>query len=169
MCLEFGECQLDWIEVGAVSGQEQVPTTSPSQCFSGTGALVRRGVIQDDNSAGFEFGSQLRFDVSVKCVAVHGPGDDPRGNQGVLLLPSDERLCLHFPNFRFERMDKKSNSSSLQIVDLTARPIENHYLHATGQRSQTDQRAIEVLLEKIHFCSGETCEIDKYDVFPKGL
>ena len=74
-----------------------------------------------------------------------------------------------FSNFRLELMDKKSNSTGLQIADLTARPIGNHYLHATGQRSQTDQRAIEVLLEKLHFCSGTTCEIGKYDVFHEGL
>ena len=74
-----------------------------------------------------------------------------------------------FSNFRLELMDKKSNSTGLQIADLTARPIGNHYLHATGQRSLTDQRAIEVLLEKLHFCSGTTCETGRYDVFHEGL
>jgi len=86
--------------------------------------------------------------------------------QGSLLAPVATR---DYSNFRLELMDKKSNSSGLQIADLTARPIGNHYLHATGQRSQTDQRAIEVLLEKLHFCSGTTCEIGKYDVFHEGL
>jgi len=74
-----------------------------------------------------------------------------------------------YSNFRLELMDKKSNSSGLQIADLTARPIGNHYLHATGHRSQTDQRAIEVLIGKLRFCSGTTCGIGKYDVFHEGL
>jgi hypothetical protein len=86
--------------------------------------------------------------------------------QGSLLTPVATR---DYSNFRLELMDKKSNSSGLQIADLTARPIGNHYLHTTGQRSQTDQRAIGVLLEKLHFCSGATCEIGKYDVFHEGL
>lgn len=74
-----------------------------------------------------------------------------------------------FSNFRLELMDKKSNSTGLQIADLTARPIGNHYLHETGQRAQIDLRAVSVILEKLHFCSGQTCEIGKYDIFHEGL
>lgn len=61
--------------------------------------------------------------------------------QGSLLGPV---ATYDFSNFRLELMDKKSNSTGLQIADLTARPIGNHYLHASGQRSKTDHRAIEV-------------------------
>jgi len=49
--------------------------------------------------------------------------------QGSLMGPVD---AYDFSNFRLELMDKKSNSSGLQIADLTARPIGNHYLHATA-------------------------------------
>lgn len=86
--------------------------------------------------------------------------------QGSLLAAVATR---DYSNFRLELMDKKSNSTGLQIADLTARPIGNHYLHAKGQRPQTDQRTMEVLLKKLHFCSGTTCEIGKYDVFHEGL
>ena len=86
--------------------------------------------------------------------------------QGSLLEPVATR---DYSKFRLELMDKKSNSTGLQIADLTARPIGNHYLHASGQRSRTDQRSIEVLLEKLHFCAGTTCETGKYDVFHMGL
>lgn len=74
-----------------------------------------------------------------------------------------------FSNFRLELMNKKSNSTGLQIADLTARPIGNHYLHQTGQKPATDQRAAEVLLDKLLFCSGSKCHQGKYDVFHHGL
>ncbi|MBO6853399.1 MAG: DUF3800 domain-containing protein [Marivivens sp.] len=75
----------------------------------------------------------------------------------------------NFSNFRLELMDKKSNSTGLQIADLTARPIGNHYLHKTGQRPKTDQRTIEVLLGKLLFCFGEKCVRGDYDVFHERL
>ena len=62
-----------------------------------------------------------------------------------------------FENFRLELMDKKCNSTGLQIADLTARPIGNHYLHSSGQKSKTDQRAAAILLKKMQYCSGDTC------------
>ena len=86
--------------------------------------------------------------------------------QGSLLGPLAK---YDFSNFRLELMDKKSNSTGLQIADLTARPIGNHYLHETGQKRLTDQRVAEVLLEKLHFCTGTVCETGKYDVFHQGL
>ena len=55
------------------------------------------------------------------------------------------------------------------MADLTARPSENRYLRNTGQRSLTDHCAIELLLERLHFCAGSTREIGRYDVFSKGL
>jgi len=85
---------------------------------------------------------------------------------GSLLGSSD----IHdFSNFRLELMDKKSNSTGLQIADLTARPIGNHYLHASGQKEKTDQRAAKIILKKLHFCSGGSCTSSKYDVFHDGL
>ncbi len=86
--------------------------------------------------------------------------------QGSLLAPISG---YEFSNFHLEMMDKKSNSTGLQIADLTARPIGNHYLHASGQRAKTDQRAIEILLQKLHYCSGTICEAGKYDVFHQSL
>jgi len=86
--------------------------------------------------------------------------------QGSLLGPL---RAYDFSNFRLELMDKKSNSTGLQIADLTARPIGNHYLHVTGQRQNTDQRSAAVLLEKLHFCTATTCETGKYDIFHEGL
>ncbi len=86
--------------------------------------------------------------------------------QGSLLGPLQ---AYDFSNFRLELMDKKSNSTGLQIADLTARPIGNHYLQATGRRQHTDRRAMSVLLKKLHFCTTTACETGKYDVFHEGL
>lgn len=86
--------------------------------------------------------------------------------QGSLLGPV---AAYDFSNFRLELMDKKSNSTGLQIADLTARPIGNHYLQTSGQRSATDQRAVNLLLRKMLYCNGVSCEKGKYDVFHEGL
>lgn len=86
--------------------------------------------------------------------------------QGSLLGPVS---AYDFSNFRLELMDKKSNSTGLQIADLTARPIGNHYLHESGQKSATDQRSINILLEKLRHCAGINCEKGRYDVFHEGL
>lgn len=86
--------------------------------------------------------------------------------QGSLINPMP---IYQFSRFRLELMDKKSNSTGLQIADLTARPIGNHYLHASGQRLSTDQRSAEILLKKLHFCANGSCEVGRYDVFHEGL
>jgi hypothetical protein len=86
--------------------------------------------------------------------------------QGSLLGPLE---TYDFSNFRLELMDKKSNSTGLQIADLTARPIGNHYLHESGQRDSLDLRAVSILLEKLYYCTTSICETGKYDVFHEGL
>lgn len=74
-----------------------------------------------------------------------------------------------FSNFKLELMDKRSNSTGLQIADLTARPIGNHYLQASGQRTNTDQRSVEVLMPKLRYCSGSRSKVGEYDVFHESL
>jgi len=86
--------------------------------------------------------------------------------QGALLGTSSQH---DFSNFRLELMDKKGNSTGLQIADLTARPIGNHYLQSVGKRQSTDQRAIEILLDKLRYCANGTCEKGTYDVFHTNL
>lgn len=74
-----------------------------------------------------------------------------------------------FSNFKLELMDKKGNSTGIQIADLTARPIGNHYLHSKGIRHKIDQRSAQILLNKMRYCSDIKCETGKYDVFHKTL
>ena len=74
-----------------------------------------------------------------------------------------------FTNFKLELMDKKCNSTGLQIADLTARPIGNHYLHMDGRRDKVDLRAADILLAKMRYCDGKKCETGRYDIFHEGL
>ncbi|SEN81536.1 Protein of unknown function [Loktanella fryxellensis] len=74
-----------------------------------------------------------------------------------------------FRNFRLELMDKKSNSTDLQIADLTARPIGNHYLHKLGRTKQADLRAAEIVMKKLLHCTPAGCFEGKYDVFHQTL
>jgi hypothetical protein len=82
-------------------------------------------------------------------------------------------LSLHerynFSNFHLELMDKKSNSTGLQVADLTARPIANHYLQNSGQREKVDLRAASILLPKLRYCTGKSCVRERYDVVHESL
>lgn len=86
--------------------------------------------------------------------------------QGSLLGQLDQ---FDFSNFRLEMMDKKSNSTGLQIADLTARPIGNQYLHTSGQKANTDTRTFDILMDKIHYCVNTECEKGKCDIFHENL
>jgi len=103
-----------------------------------------------------------------------GNADDAALSKAYQQIRLDGSLILKtsaysFQNFRLELMDKLSNSTGLQIADLTARPIGNHYLHQSGQRQETDQRSIEILLPKLLYCDAEICEIGRYDLVHEGL
>lgn len=96
-----------------------------------------------------------------------------RAYQQILLQGSllNEVSGYQFGNFKLELMDKKSNSTGLQIADLTARPIGNHYLHTSGQRETTDQRAAEILLKSFISARkepvsrvGMTCFMKSYKI-----
>ena len=79
-----------------------------------------------------------------------------------LLLLQNEAV-FDFSNFRLELMDKKSNSTGLQISDLNARPVGNYYLLSTSQKSKTDQRVTEIIKTKLRFCDFEGCREGELD------
>ena len=143
------------------------------QSFDPYHISLSRGFRQIENYLKLHDPDELTKDLHV-VFEMRGRDDDAALSrayqqvtvQGSLLGPLAK---YDFSNFRLELMDKKSNSTGLQIADLTARPIGNHYLHETGQKRLTDQRVAEVLLEKLHFCTGTVCETGKYDVFHQGL
>jgi len=70
-------------------------------------------------------------------------------------------MDYNFDNFYFEIMDKKVNSTGLQIADLTARPVARNYLYPSKEN-----RAFEVLKKKLYHCDANKCEIGKYDIIP---
>lgn len=86
--------------------------------------------------------------------------------QGSLLGPMPG---YDFRKFRLEMMDKKSNSTGLQIADLTARPIGNHYLHGKGLRANVDRRSADIILDKLMLCDGKLCVPRAYDIFHQAL
>ena len=89
---EFGECHLDWVQVGAVGRQEQEPASGFAHGFGGGGIPVRGEVVQDDNGARFEFWYQHLFDVGGKGLTIHRALDDPGCNQRVGAEACDEGL-----------------------------------------------------------------------------
>lgn len=86
--------------------------------------------------------------------------------QGSLMSESQE---YSFENYHLELVDKKANSTGLQIADLTARPIANHYLNKSKQKLETDQRAMDTIIDKLLFCTKSTCTPKQYDIFHQAL
>lgn len=52
MCLELGECLLDWVEVGAVRRKEEHLGASRFDGVARGGGLAAGQVVQDDDVAG---------------------------------------------------------------------------------------------------------------------
>lgn len=143
------------------------------QAFDPYHISLSRGFRQIENYLKVHDPDELEKDLHI-IFEKRGHDDDmalSRAYQQILLQGSllNEVSGYQFGNFRLEMMDKKSNSTGLQIADLTARPIGNHYLHTSGQRETTDQRAAEILLKKLHFCTKGVCETGRYDVFHDDL
>ena len=59
-------------------------------------ALVEADIVEDDDIAGDQFGSQLRLDPGLEAPAVHRRINDPRSDHAVAAQPRDEGLCLPF-------------------------------------------------------------------------
>lgn len=73
---EFGEELFDWIEVGAVGGQEPL---AGSRCFDGlsnSGDLVGAQIVHDDDVAGRQGRRQNLLDIGEELFAVDGAVED---------------------------------------------------------------------------------------------
>ena len=143
------------------------------QAFDPYHISLSRGFRQIENYLKVNDPDELERDLHI-VFEKRGQDDDAALSSAYQRIMLDGSLLnptrgYQFSNFRLELMDKKSNSTGLQIADLTARPIGNHYLAASGQKKSTDQRAAEIILKKLHRCVGGTCEIGEYDVFHEGL
>jgi len=90
--LEFGEYHLDRIEVRAIGRREEEPCTPGLEDGRGFLAFMAGEIVEDDDVAGIEGGSELRFDIGFESRTVHGAVDDPWRGQSVAAQGSDEGL-----------------------------------------------------------------------------
>jgi len=92
MGLEFGECHLDRIEIGAVGRQEEEPGTPLLEDRLGFCTLVAGQVVEDHHVARLQGRCQLGLDVGVEDLAVHGLIDHPRRDEAIAAQAGDEGL-----------------------------------------------------------------------------
>lgn len=76
--LELGERQFDWVQVGAVGGQEQQAATRCLDRIAGLLTLVRGEVVEDHDVAGVERRHHVLLDVGHEQIAVHRTVDHQR-------------------------------------------------------------------------------------------
>lgn len=95
MGFEFGEGHLDGIEIGAVGRREEEPRAACFEDGFGFFAFVTGEIVEDNDVAGIECGSELGFDIGFEGHAVHWAIDDPWCGQAITAQRSDE--CLGFP------------------------------------------------------------------------
>jgi hypothetical protein len=62
--------------------------------------LVEADVVENDDIAWRQFGSELSFDVAFEDGAIHRRVDDPRRDKAVAAQPGDEGLRLPFAEWR---------------------------------------------------------------------
>ena len=101
MSLELGECHLDGVEIGAVGREEQEPGSALLQDRLCPFALVAGEIVQNDNVARLQGGSELGLDIDLKDRAVHGFVGDPGCGQAIAAQAGDESLRAPVAEGRF--------------------------------------------------------------------
>ena len=92
MGFELGEGHLDGIEVGRIGWEKQEPGTSRLQRRGGLGGLVHLQVVEDDDVACLQGGSELRLDVDVEGGPIHCAFEEPWGRQPMATQGGNEGL-----------------------------------------------------------------------------
>lgn len=77
---------------GEYGGQEKKPSATLVKEFFGVQALVARQVAHDDHVPFVQSRSELGFDASIECGAVHRAVDDPRRVKAVIAQHGDKGL-----------------------------------------------------------------------------
>ena len=77
ICFQLREGHFDGVEVGALGGQEQEPTSVGLEHLRGGIAFVGGQVVEDHDGPRFQLGDQNLFDIRVEGIPIHGPGYDP--------------------------------------------------------------------------------------------
>ena len=78
---EFGECQLDRIEIGAVGRQEQQVRAGASDETRRLIALMARQIVEDHRVALVQLGEEDAFDIRQETFAVDRPVQHKGRNQ----------------------------------------------------------------------------------------
>lgn len=68
--------------------------------LGGALVLVEADIVENDDVAGRQFGSELSFDVALEDGGIHRRVDDPRRDETVASQPGDEGLRLPFAEWR---------------------------------------------------------------------
>lgn len=68
--------------------------------LGGALVLVEADIVENDDVAGRQFGSELSFDVALEDGGIHRRVDDPRCDETVASQPGDEGLHLPFAEWR---------------------------------------------------------------------
>ncbi len=87
---ELGEDLFDGIEIGAIGRQEQEMRTDGPDGGSGGLAFVRAEVVEDDDVAFGQRGSENLRDVCCENICVDRPVDHPRGVDAVVAQGGNE-------------------------------------------------------------------------------
>jgi len=90
---ELGERHLNWVQVGAIRGQEQEPASGLSHGFGRGGIFVGGEVVQDDDCSRLQFWYLHLCDVSRESCAIHRAFDDPWRDQSIRRQARDKGLC----------------------------------------------------------------------------
>ena len=101
MSLELGECHLDRVEIWTVRRQEQEPGAALFEDRLSFAALMASEVIENDNIAWLQCGSELGFDIGVEDCPVHGFVDNPRRGHAITSQAGDEGLGSPMTEGRF--------------------------------------------------------------------
>ncbi len=92
--LQFGEGELDLIEVGTVRREKSQERTGLFNRRAHLGLLVDREVVEDDDIARAQRGHQDLFDVSEERWAINGPIEHRRRAKTLTTERGDHRVGL---------------------------------------------------------------------------
>ena len=91
---EFGEAQLDRVEVGAVGRQEAQRRAGRFNGLAYAGDFVSGEIVRDDDVAGLQRRHEDLFDVGAEAGPVHRSIQDPRGGEPRHAQRGDEGAAL---------------------------------------------------------------------------
>ena len=127
---EFGEPLLDRVEIGAIGRQVEQLGAGFLDRRPDALDLVARQIVEDDDVAGLELGSEELLDPGAELLAVDRPVERARRNQTVLPQRADEGCRL--PMAPWNRRDEAlaARGSAVEPGHLGRRPgfVDKHQI-----------------------------------------